>query len=201
MRESSCAVERGAGTGLDDIVECLRRNGRRYQFAPCWTAEHLRSEERTRNLGPENFYVARRGGAIVGCLTYWDQRAFKQTVVRGYSGWLGVARPLFNLFRSPRLPAPGESLQGAFISHVAADGDDPGVVLDLLAAAYRDALDGPVEHLILGFAERNPLLDAVGRAYAHRAYRSIVYAVHWSDGADAVARLDGRTLHLEAAIL
>jgi hypothetical protein len=200
-RESPSAIERGVGGHVDEVVDCLRRNARRYQFAPSWSAEDLVSDERTRGLGLGDFYTARRNGRIAGCLACWDQRSFKQAVVRGYDRWLGLLRPLVNLVRAPRLPRPGGALDGAFVSHVAVDGDDASVLLELLTAVYDDAAGGGFDHLIVGFAERNPLLPAVKRAYTHREYTSIVYAVHWEDGAESVRQLDGRVAHLETATL
>jgi hypothetical protein len=40
-----------------------------------------------------------------------------------------------------------------------------------------------------------------GRLFRHRRTVSTLYAVHWEDGADAVARLDGRVAHCEVALL
>lgn len=199
-RASGTSIERGGAEALGDVIACLQRNGRRYQFTPCWTSAHLLSDERTRGLGLDDLYVARRDGDVVGCIARWDQRAFKQSVVAGYSGWLGALRPL--LSRTVlRLPKPGDALQGAFVSHVAIDGDDPGVLLDLLAAAHDDAGAGGLDHLVVGFSGRNPMLAAVRRAYRHHEYPSILYAVEWGSGPGDVLELDGRVPHLEMAIL
>jgi hypothetical protein len=73
-----------AGAGdLEEIVRCLARNGERFQFARCWTATELRSAVRSRGLALGDFIVARRGARLVGCAACWDQREFKQVVVRG----------------------------------------------------------------------------------------------------------------------
>jgi len=199
-RAPGVTVERGAAAALDEVIACLQRNGRRHQFTPCWTAEHLRSDERTRGLGLEDVYVARRGGEVVGCIALWDQRGFKQSVVDGYAGWLGVLRPLLNR-TGQRLPRPGGALQGAFVSHVGIDDDDPGVLLDLMDAAHDDAGAAGLDHLVIGFSGRHPMLDAVRRAHGHREYPSILYAVEWDRDPGAGPDLDGRVPHLEMAIL
>src|SRR5262249_3988146 len=134
----------GAGTpvetaqieDLDEIVRCLRRFGSRHQFAPCWTREYLLSPVRSRGLRVQDFLIFRHGDRVAGCLACWDQRQFKQTVVRGYARPLAWARPVSNLLApltgTPKLPAVGESLAFAYASHLGIDNDDPRVFTALL---------------------------------------------------------------------
>jgi hypothetical protein len=204
-RPSGITVERGGAETLDEIVDCLQRNAKRYQLAPLWTREDLLSAGRTRGLAPNDFYLARRDGRTVGCLALWDQRAFKQAIVRGYSPRLARLRPLVNLaspwLRTPRLPGPGEQLESAFVSHIAVDGDNSEVLLDLLAGVYCDASARNLEYLLVGVAQRNPFLEVIRENYPCREYVSLIYQVGWDAHAAATGRLDGRCPHLEAAIL
>lgn len=198
-------VSRGDAEALDGIVSCLERHGRRHQFAPRWTRERLLSPQRLRGLGLGDFFVARRGGAIAGCLALWDQRSFKQTVVRRYGPRTRLLRPLLSLasplLGTPALPPCGQPMRTAFLSHVAVDGDDGAILGTLLAAALQEAARTDLDSLALGFAERDPLGRAVTAGFACRRYASVLYTVHWEDGAAAVARLDGRIPHPEVAIL
>lgn len=187
------------------IVSCLERHGRRHQFAPRWTARALACPQRARGLRLDDFVVARRDGAVVGCAAVWDQREFKQTVVRGYAPALRLLRPVVNAagpwLGTVHLPPAGRTLEAVFLSHVAADGDDPGMLRALVAAGLRRAARRGARVLVMALAADHPALGDLARAFPGRRYTSIVYAVHWEDGADAVARLDGRRIHLEAAIL
>jgi len=54
------------------ILDCLARNGPRYQLAPVWKAETLFNPVHTPNLEPEGFFLAMRGKTVVGCLAVWD---------------------------------------------------------------------------------------------------------------------------------
>jgi len=195
-------LARGTRERLGEVAACLERNRRRCQFAPRFTAAQLLSPVRSRGLAPGDFHLAVRGGEVIGCLALWDQSSFKQVVVRGYGRRLALLRPALNrlapLLGRPRLPAPGELLPHAWISHVAIDGDDPEVLAALVAAARRAAA-GRFHYLVTGFAERHPLLPRLRRRA--REYRSILYAVCWDEGRAAVAALDGRVPHLEAALL
>ena len=197
--------ERGSRESLPEIADFLDRNGARYQFAPRWTLARLLSTERSRGLRAEDFLVARRRGRIVACLARWDQRTFKQTVIRGYEPRLRLLRPVINAagpwIGAPRLPSPGSELRSAFLSHVAVEDDDPEAFLALLGDALREAADTDLDCLVTGFAEGHPLLPAVTGFLRGRRYRSLLYAVYWEDGAAAVRNLDGRVPHLEVAIL
>jgi ribosomal protein S18 acetylase RimI-like enzyme len=198
-------IERGSRDRIAVIAACLERNRRRYQLAPRFSVEDLLSPERSRGLAPEDFFVAISEGQIVGCLALWDQSSFKQVVVRGYAPRLARWRPWLNraapLFGAPRLPDPGELLPHAYVSHVAVDGDDLNVFQSLLEAAYAQARVRRYVYLAIGLAARHPWLPWLVQRFKPREYASVLYAVHWQDGADAVAALDRRIPHVEVALL
>jgi hypothetical protein len=199
-------VRKNMNRESDDITECLRRNGPRYQFSPAWSQTELDRLRIAGNLGPADFhYATPRGHDIKGCLAVWDQRAFKQVVVRGYSTPLAFARSLINLAAplvgGAPLPRAGEQLDMACVSHVAVDDDDPAVFSALLHSAHADARSRGVKYLTIGFASRHPLLPVAKKLFRHRRTVSTLYAVHWEDGADAAAQLDGRVAHYEVALL
>ena len=168
------------------IVDCLQRYGRRHQFAPVWTADDLRLP------GVENFHVAHVKDRVIGCLAVWDQRAFKQAVVRGYDHTLRWWRWLL------RLPPIGAVWPMAFVSHLAVDDDDPAVFTGLLTAAMRKARRTDCRWLALGLAARHPLANVVREQYRPREYASILYLVP-EPGREPV--LDGRIPHPEVAVL
>src|SRR6202790_2964694 len=190
---------------LEEIERCLARYGSRYQFSPVWSHAVLRDADRMRDLRVDDFILARRNGQLVGCLALWDQRKFKQTVVRGYSWQLACARPVTNALShfvgSPRLPPVGEQLDMAYVSHVAIDGDDPQVLEILLRRALVRAAERGVTLVSLGFSHRNVLAGFVATRFRARKYHSRIYVVFWPDGAgiaDTVKRLPS---HLEVPFL
>jgi hypothetical protein len=198
-------IEIGSPGYLAELADCLQRNYRRFQFAPCWSADQLRCPKRTPGLTPSDFYLATDGGRVVGCLARWDQRRFKQAVVIGYASRLRRWRRLVNavapLIGTVRLPAVGQDLACAFASHVAVDDDDPEILRRLIERARHDARRTDLSCLLIGFATRHPLLSPMRAAFPHRAYESVLYLVDWSDGGDTTALPDGRLPHLEVATL
>ena len=188
---------------VDEIAACLQRNLRRYQFAPCWEAEELTS--RLPGLSPTDFVVAVDDHRVVGCAALWDQRAFKQVVVRGYSPALRRARPLVNLagrlLGTPHLPAIGEQLQFGYLSHIAVDDDREDILGALVAAQMGRARRAGLDYVVAAFADRHAFQPAVRRTWRHRAYASVLYAACWFDGEGFVQSLDGRPAQPEVAIL
>jgi len=198
-------VEPATSAHLEDIAACLQRNYARYQFAPHWTAEDLACPERTRGLNPEDFFVAIANGKIVGCVALWDQQAFKQTVVHGYSGWLAAVRHATNALAPvagwPALPEPGEPLPHAFLSHFAVDDDQLQVGQALLQAGYNAALQSKCAFVVVGFDRRNPFYAVVKSAFRCMEYRTHLYLAFYPEAAALAAEVDGRIPHVEAAVL
>ncbi len=203
------ARRRGASTSsataehVEGIITLLAENGRGFQFHPAWTPATMASRERCRGLSPNDFIVCGDEGR--GCLALWDQRAFKQTVIRGYARRLARLRPLYNLaaplMGRPRLPAPGARLESAFLSHVAVADDDADTLVGLVARGCQIAVERGIDYVMLAFAARNPLTDIIRRSFPCHEYVSVMYAVFWQDGEQAVDALDDRIPHPDVAIL
>ncbi len=194
-------IERANPALLDQLLACLHRNAKRHQFTPAWTARELPA---LRNLALENFYLAMHQGRVVGCMARWDQTPFKQVVIHGYSRRLALVRPVLNclapLIGLPVLPAVGTVLAQEYASHLAIDNDDPRICRALIEAMRADARAARRDYLVIGLARRHSLFAAVSAEFAHRAYRSILYSVHWRDDEPA-GSIDNRMPHPEVALL
>jgi hypothetical protein len=173
---------------LPDIVDVLRRFGSRHQLCRRWTAEELL---RARGLSVEDFLLGVSGGRMVGCSALWDQSGFKQAVVRGYSSLLRLLRPVLGL------PELGEPLRMAYLSHVAVVDDDPGVLVELIRGTMVRARERGIRYLVLGLAERNPMLPAVRELFDPIEYGTSLYRVSWEAAPDP----DSRPCHVEVATL
>lgn len=204
-RQASCDVARASKQQMTNIAAKLAESGARYQFHPAWTEEVLGSATRCRGLAPEDFLLCRHGDDVRSCLALWDQRAFKQTVIRGYSTRLSRVRPLLNIVAPfigrPRLPFPGAKLESAFLSHVAVNEDDEESLIALVAAGCEQAMRKDLDYVMISFASRNPLANVIRKRFTSHEYVSVIYVVFWEDGAEAVSMLDDRIPHPEVAIL
>lgn len=203
FRTQSLDVIYGSAAIVPELIDLLNRDLSQYQFAPCWRAAELL--DHSLGLSPEEFRLAcTRDGTPVACAALWDQRAFKQTVVRGYATTLRRLRPFYNaaaaVLGRPRLPRIGEALSNAYISHVAAD--SPQHIEWLIRLLHSSAYSRKIDYLTLAFDERDPRLPHLRKAFKPREYVTRLYAVHWPDGASLASSLQtDRLLAPEIAIL
>ena len=197
-------IRRATRDDTGAVARFLQETLALHPLAPVWTEDDLCSPLRARNLALERFRLAERGGRIIGCLALWDQRRFKQTVVRSYAGVLALARPWLapvqRLLGRPGLPPPGTALPLAFLSHAAVRDQDARVLLALIDDVARSSDCAGLEHLVLGFAAANPLAGALRRALRPRELGSILYLVHPA-GSRSRERLGPGVPHVEVARL
>lgn len=196
-------LAQGRAELLPEIAACLDRAGARRQLMPVWTIDDLAGMAAL-DLDACNFWVVCRGDAVVGCAARWNQRRFKQTVVRGYGRRLAALRPWVNaaawVLGRPPLPPVGAQVRFAFLSHLAVDGDDPQVAAALIAAVYNAAVAAGDHYLMLGLAADDPR-RAWLRPYAIIDLPSRLYLASWEDGEAVAAAVDGRGPGVEIAVL
>jgi len=196
-------VESASIDDLGDIVSCLQEYLSQYQFSPYWDEEAIQDTRLCNNLSPDDFLIIRDGNKVSSCLAIWDQRKFKQVMLRGYSGLIANLRPMLNILLSilgkPRLPkVPGE-LNMAYISHLAVRNNDPGKFVDMVKAARGAAAKRGIDYLALGLTTAHPLNGIMRAAFPHYRYTSNLYTVHW--GRKPADVLRGRIPHVEVAVL
>ncbi|HXG52528.1 MAG TPA: hypothetical protein VNN77_14115 [candidate division Zixibacteria bacterium] len=198
-------IRRGTVDLLPEIVDCINRNHRRRQFAPCYAVADFRSADAdeapaTRGFRVEDFYVALRGGKIRGVLGKWDQSSFKQAVVTGYAKRLLALRPALNfaarLTGGPVYPPPGTELRFFHASFIAVDDDDLVVFAALLRRLYNDHVGAGYDYFVLGLHERDPLTAAL-RDYCSTPFAARLFVVCFDQR--AVRALDRRVPYVEAA--
>jgi len=181
----------GSVDQISEIVEFLRNDGSRRQFFPVWTEESL-GNLAAFGLLPENIRVARRDGAIVGVTALWDQSAYKQAIVRGYSGWMKAV--------SWMLPRVGDEVRSAYAALICVANDDTAVFARLLREVYNLAAARGFDYLLVGLDARDPLLP-IARAYSHFLYPSRLYLASWSNGGHLYEQLDQRPIYVDIATL
>jgi hypothetical protein len=164
------------------LTEFLQRHAAAAQLTLTWNAARWDALAR-HGLGPADFAVVHAGGRIVAAGAVWDQRAYRQAVVRGYAGALRWLRPAINALASlglaPPLPPVGAVLKHGAI--LAAAADEPWfwrvLLEDLRALAVARGLDW----LVIAREARDPELDMLRRAVGAgaREYHTRLYDVRW----------------------
>jgi hypothetical protein len=200
-RPSGVEVRPAQMEDLRALTAFLREHGPRRQFFPVYEEQDFVEESGVfKDLRPEDVLLALRGGAVVGTLAGWDQHGYRQTVVQGYEGVFGWARPCFNVWAKlrglPPLPAPGEEIRSVTAALPVVAGDDPAVFAALLGELRARRAGGLWDYLTVGLHEADPLLPVL-RASRPVWYVTRLYLVCWDDGESFRQALDGRPPYLE----
>jgi hypothetical protein len=190
---------------LPAILELLATEGPRRQFFPHYELnDFLSAEGKLRALRLESVIVARRGGRLLGLVTGWDQQTYRQSIVDGYSGWVGRLRPLYNGWQSLRglsgLPPPGQPLRCLTAAFPLVVDNDPVLFAALIGELCRRHAGGSWSHLLIGLHETDPLMS-VAQRFAARSYTTFLYLVGWQDSDAARAAVDQRPVYLELGTL
>ena len=179
-RKAKLCVENATPERIPDMLRVL--NAPLHQLAAVWTADRLRALER-HGLPLDRFLLVRDGNDIVACGALWDQRSFRQTVIRGYSRPFAVVRPFVNLarraFGTPHLPRVGSALAHVFLSPLGFVDGAEGMLSDFVEAAVPFAARCGAEFLTLALPATDPRLAGLRRRFSTRTWRSRLYRVDW----------------------
>ena len=185
-----------------ELGEFLARASHDSQLSLEWDASRWRDLAR-HGVSARDFSVVRQDGRIVAGAAVWDQRAFRQTVIDGYEGWLHRVRPLLNvataLQRRPQLPRPGSVLaQGSLFGAGTAD---PAAWPALWRLVRRRAAASGLSWLTLSRDARDPELPMLRRLMKGQEYGTTLYEVRWTDGPCWTDSWDPRVFRPEVGLL
>ena len=184
------------------LLRFLSENGRNYQFFPVIEEQDLRAG-RISGITVEDFYLlCGVQNEILATGVLWDQRTYKQYLVKSYGGLLKLLYPfsrLFPLFGFPALPAPGSILNFSTLSFWAVKGNNPELFRHFLDSIV--SLSGEYPFFLIGVHERHPLRDMLQKR-PHISYKSKLYLVSWNEQQEYVDKLDHHMVpYLECGML
>jgi len=186
----------------EEYVTSVNEHNRACQLSPSWSVEELKRRE---TLGLEGPLTLTTEGRILASAALWDQRDYKQTVIRGYSPPLAFVRPAVNvaawILGQPGLPALNTILPNAFITQLVAAPGNSQHLTQLIELLRRTAGHRGIEFLTLGFADDDPRLAVVRSNFRRREYLTRLYLVRWPEFGGAASELDNRLLAPETALL
>jgi hypothetical protein len=198
-KDRECRGHRGVGfrnatrDEFPAIAAFLREQRQNRHLAPVWSEQDA-SRPASAGPGMNDFVLAHRRDQIIGTAALWDQRGIKQAVIRGYAPALRCLRPFVNLIapiiRTPGLPAVGQPVSQAFISHLSAPAGPPEVLLGLMNRMRVAAASRGIEWIAVGLPDGDPLGTILTQHFRCRTYRSRLYLVQW-EGCEDVALEDG----------
>jgi hypothetical protein len=204
LKSANIEVAAASERHIYGLVHFLNSQAKRFNLAAAWSEEKI-SSLRQHGLELSKFTLFMRAGEITGCAALWDQRAFRQTVIRGYSHGISLIRPVLNfggnIFGLSRLPPVGSALAHGFLSPLAVASDDHESLLAMIELSLLTAVSRDLEFLTLGFAVEDPRL-AVVRAHFHcREYRNHLFQVRWKNENSEKVTLNEVPVFPEVALL
>ncbi len=170
-------VRRAREEDLPALVALQQRAYRDRPFAPSVDEGVLRRDcARLPGFALDRYYLAFDRGALVGAVGAWDAGAVRRIAVISYSRRAALLRAAHRAARvayrsAPPLPSPGDCFRAITLTRLAVPDGDPAVLRDLLAAVYRDALEGGYHLIHAGFAGADPLERAT-RGFLRQVFRS-----------------------------
>jgi hypothetical protein len=199
-------IENGSATRLPDLIDFLHRNNKNRQFAPIWDENSLFHPDRTPGLTNKDFILAIEKDKIIGCMALWDQRQFKQAVIRAYSPHLARWRLLINFVaffsNNPRLPAVNSTIAHCYLSHISIKEERSEIFRALLNKAMAVAKQRKIPLLTVGFASTHPFHTILEESYKTFKSLSRIFLVSWNDLDQAPLQLlDNRLPGIEVALL
>lgn len=122
----------------------------------------------------EDYWLACLDTRVVGVVGVWNQKAFKQTRVAGYSRWLAALRKPYNLysqlFGGLHLPAVGDTFDYLHLHGLSVLNDNPLIFQALLEHILAHQVR-PRQSLVCGFFDDDPLAQVV-RSYRRQTLHS-----------------------------
>lgn len=194
---ASLQIQRATRNDATELVTFLAARNRQRVLGEVFDASLL--EHRLRHwpgFALDSFWLARTAsGALVGCVAPWNTADVKRTRVLGYGGALRVMRYAYDMAARLRgfapLPAPGECLRMAFLSHMEVTDDDPAVLRALIEACA-DAVAPKALHLLAAMVPRKSGLENAFHGLFTTRTPMTLYSAALADSPHA--HLDLRTL-------
>lgn len=188
---------------LSPLATFLKKKATQHQLVSCWTEDDLINLSRA-GLSIEDFQVIMDGARIVACSALWDQRAFKQTVIRSYRGKARVLRPWWNwascILGMPGLPSEGCAVAFACLSPLMMEETDEHLFFALLESSLLNAARRNLEYIVLSLPE-DSRWSALRQKIRGWKYKTKLYRVCWEEEKNNQIVLDGRPVLPELAFL
>jgi hypothetical protein len=200
----SLEIERATSDQAAELASFLNKQSSPFDLSTVWSEDLLLEETGTGRV-IDSFHISTRRSEMVACAALWDQRSFRQTVVRGYASPVKFVRPILNLIAlatgTPPLPTVGSILAHAFLSPFAVSQDAEGIGLALVEAMMPLAREAGLSFLTLSLDSNDPAGISLRRRFHPRVYHSRLYRVDWAGFPAATERRTPGLVLPDAAFL
>ncbi len=182
---------------INDILIFYHKNGKKLNFFPLIDVEIIKK------IGINNFYFLKdKEKKILCCGAVWDQKNYKQHIIKNYSKifkYVQFFSFLFPLFGYPSLPKIDNILNYYTISYFCVENNDP----DLFQLFIKEISKKYSEYsfFITGLSDQN-FLNKSFEKIPKINYKSRIYLVNWEKKENIKETLDKNyPIYLECGML
>jgi len=202
-KSTQASLVQAAIADIPELVNFYNNHASQYQFSPVLSADWLKKIPQNIGLSISDFWLYKTTSGIQACLALWNQRSFKQIVVRGYRFPLNVLRIPSNLlakyFKLPVLPPVGACLKQIYVSFLAID----TAVIDKTSIIFANALNiarqQGADTCVTGLSVDNPVLPQLKKNFRSYTYSTLIETVNFNRDDGPV--MNSRSVQPEIALL
>lgn len=183
------------------MVQLLNEHGKEHNFYPVVNSAMLTGA--LPGLTLEDFYLLNDAqGKILACGALWDQRCYKQYIVKGYAGSIKILARISRTLAFTGLPVPvmpreGEAVKLKMVSFLGMAKQNPEIFAIFFSKLRKAAGRGSM--LSIGLTENSAWKQVVADL-PHLSYKSKVYTVAVGEE-DLGFNLENRPAYLECGLL
>ncbi len=166
----TCEIRRATDADIPQMQEFIDVESKKINYFPVY---HLGDLGRAyyRGLRIRDYFLAFRGDTLVGVCGVWDQSAFKQTRIVGYSTLYSILKPFYHVFAKlsggRTLPPSGSVLKYLNLHTILISHRDSAIFQSLVSTILEAHKDDGYDYLLCGLDAGDPL-TAVMPVFRHR---------------------------------
>jgi len=184
FKSKNIKLQQASKKDISRVVKFYNKCASSYQFSPHLDELWLSELSDAKGLNINDFYVLENANKeIEACFALWDQREFKQSVIKSYKKPLNAVRPLYNLFakftKRVELPRENTMIEQIYIAFLATSKSEP--YLELIQEAASIAKSKGAKACVLGLSSQHPNLKFLKNNLKANVYKTFIEMVSFGD--------------------
>lgn len=184
FKSKNIKLQKASKKDITRVVNFYNKCASSYQFSPHLDELWLSELSDAKGLNIDDFYILENSNKeIKACFALWDQREFKQSVIKSYKKPLNTIRSLYNLFAkfTKRLELPKENtmLEQIYITFLATTKSE--LYLELIQEAASIAKSKGAKACVLGLSSQHPNLEFLKNRLKANVYKTFIEMVSFGD--------------------
>tara|TARA_Y100000310_G_scaffold78020_1_gene74598 strand:+ start:9153 stop:10226 length:1074 start_codon:yes stop_codon:yes gene_type:complete len=177
---------------VTEVISFLNQAGKEKDLFPKYKS--LKNEY----LNISDFVIVRKKDELVGVCAIWDQRKFKQIIVKKYGGKLKIIDKILRSFSLSYLPEVDKPLPLIYVSHLCIKGNNSDILHSMINFIQNKDIN-PNTYMCFGIDVKDPLKIAL-KKYHGKSYKTKLFMISWDDLSAIAAESRKRVFYPEIAL-